>query len=77
MSDVLYVRNEKLEEKIPALQETQKLIPGLRGMLDKFRKDDWPYSPHVTTDKHDSISDPLTRFCFMRGTKILGEWSVQ
>jgi len=50
----------------------------LREIIDPFRKDDFPYSPHVTTAgafaSMKSIELPLVKYCFMRGKEILHSW---
>jgi len=45
----------------------------LKKKLDKFRKDDYSYNPHVTTDL-DKVSKSVTRYILTREDDIVREW---
>jgi hypothetical protein len=57
--------------KIPkALDE----FSSLRLRLNAFRKDDWPYNPHITTPSWDLVEKPFTRYVLAVEDKIIKEW---
>lgn len=56
--------------------EPVRLFPLLRGWLAAYRKDDFPYNPHVTCYTEDEINKPFTRYCLMNHNEIVREWRL-
>lgn len=54
--------------------EPVSLFPLLREWLDVYRKDDFPYNPHVTCYTEDEINKPFTRYCLMKDDEIITQW---
>lgn len=43
-------------------------FPVLRSKLDPFKKDDFPYHPHVTTEHEDEIDRPFYGYALINST---------
>jgi len=49
----------------------------LRKALDGFEQDTFPFSPHVSTDRLDTVDQDFTRYCLMKGDEIVQEWVLK
>jgi hypothetical protein len=57
-------------------KEKYRFLPGLRRLLDHYRRDDYPeYSPHVTSGA-SKIDLQITGYIFAQGAEVLGYYGV-
>lgn len=58
-------------------QAEERLLPRLRSILDKFKRDQFKsYRPHVTCDL-ESLSEPFDRYALVgSGGVIIKEWKL-
>lgn len=49
----------------------------LRNLLDAIKLDDFPYTPHVTTDSGAAIDLPLTHYGLCVGQTVLFAWPMK
>lgn len=47
---------------------------GLREALNRFRTDDYDYSPHVTTLELNKVEEPFSSFALVCRGQIIREW---
>lgn len=58
----------------PSYCNLGQFYPELRAELNRFRKDDWPYSPHITSHDIHSINLPFHSYVLMRNDEVVKEW---
>lgn len=54
----------------------QRLHPGLRALLDRFKTDDFPYTPHATTKDLPLIMSQFDRYVLVGGGKVIRSWGL-
>lgn len=61
----------------PTPQAFEKDFGALRNLLDMHKPDDFPYTPHVTTDSGAAIDLPLTHYGLCVGNTVLFAWPMK
>lgn len=70
----LFGDNRDTPVMVPQTYVGSEFFPDLRDSLDEFREDDFPYTPHVTTDSKEPITAPFAHYALIADGKVIRTW---